>query len=361
MATVNDKELCYNRLKEVKKFDDSKIGVKGLVDSGLTSIPRFFHHPLDTLPSPLHNPDTRPQLSVPIIDLSGPRPTVIDQIRRSSSTLGFFQIINHGISQSTMDAIISAVKSFNEQSTDVKAQYYHRDVSRIASYSTNFDLFQSKAASWRDTLQIRLAPVPTDSGCVPEVCRVEAAEWDQEMVRVAEELIGLLEEGLGLRREILKDMTCLECRFLVGHYYPYCPQPDLTIGTAAHTDPGVLTVLLQNEIGGLQVKYGPGEEEANWVDVEPVPGALVINIGDILQIMSNDEYKSVEHRVLANPFHEPRISVAVLFNPGVSENMYGPLSPEKPPVYQQFTLADFMDRFLTKELDGKTLTNYYRL
>lgn len=70
----------------------------------------------------------------------------------------------------------------------------------------------------------------------------------------------------------------------MGHYYPYCPQLDLTFGITAHTDPGVLTVLVQNEIGGLQFKYGSGEEEANWVDVEPVPGAFVINNGDILQV-----------------------------------------------------------------------------
>ncbi|KAF5947294.1 hypothetical protein HYC85_013251 [Camellia sinensis] len=82
-------------------------------------------------------------------------------------------------------------------------------------------------------------------------------------------------------------------------------------------------------------------------------------------IMSNDEYRSVEHRVLANPHEEPRVSIAVFFNSSNRERLYGPLpelvSPEKPALYQQFTLSDCMQRFFSKELQGKTLTNYYRL
>lgn len=81
--------------------------------------------------------------------------------------------------------------------------------------------------------------------------------------------------------------------------------------------------------------------------------------------MSNDQYISVEHRVLANPSPEPRVSVAVFFNAGDREALYGPFpeltSPENPALYRQFTYSDYMRRFFTKELDGKSLTNYYRV
>ena len=84
----------------------------------------------------------------------------------------------------------------------------------------------------------------------------------------------------------------------------------------------------------------------------------------MFQIISNEEYKSAEHRVLANPFDEPRVSIAVFFNPGNRDDLYGPLpeliSSEKPSLYRQFTFTDFMTRFFGKELDGK-LTNYYKL
>ncbi|KAK2989369.1 hypothetical protein RJ640_005831 [Escallonia rubra] len=268
----------YDRHKDIKQFDDRKIGVKGLVDSGITSIPRFFHHPPETRPAP--TPTSRPDLAIPTIDLSAPRAAVIRQVHHASSTLGFFQIINHDIPQSLLHSLIVSIKSFNEQPAELKSPYYHRDPSRGgAAFSTNFDLYQSKAASWRDTLQMRLAPTPPNWDFVPDVCREAVAEWDTAVVRLGEELMGLLSEGLGLESAKLKDLTCLEGRVFVGHYYPYCPEPDLTVGTTSHTDPGVLTVLVQNEVGGLQVKCGE-----DWVDVDPVPGALVINIGDILQV-----------------------------------------------------------------------------
>jgi len=131
----------------------------------------------------------------------------------------------------------------------------------------------------RDTLQIRVGPQMADEDQIPEICRKEVIEWDREIKRLGELLAGLLCEGLGVEAKRLKEMTCLEGRVLVGHYYPYCPQPDLTVGLAYHTDPGVLTVVQENHIGGLQVKYGGG-----YVDVKPIPGALVINIGDLLQV-----------------------------------------------------------------------------
>lgn len=81
------------------------------------------------------------------------------------------------------------------------------------------------------------------------------------------------------------------------------------MGITPHTDPGIVTVLLQNRIKGLQVKHG-GE----WVEVSPVHGGLIINVGDFLQIVSNGEYKSVQHRMVANSEKEPRISIVMFFN-----------------------------------------------
>jgi len=118
-----------------------------------------------------------------------------------------------------------------------------------------------------------------DSSEIPEVCRKEVMEWDKEVVRVARVLYALLSEGLGLGAERLTEMGLVEGRVMVGHYYPFCPQPDLTVGLNSHADPGALTVLLQDHIGGLQV-----ETEQGWIHVKPQPNALVINIGDFLQV-----------------------------------------------------------------------------
>ncbi|XP_034685757.1 1-aminocyclopropane-1-carboxylate oxidase homolog 4-like [Vitis riparia] len=352
-------DIHYDRAKEVKQFDESKIGVKGLVDSGITTIPRIFIHPTETI-SDLKSSNPSGSHSIPVISLSGDRSSVVDQIRRASAEFGFFQIINHGISTDVLDRAVAAIRAFNEQPTEVKAQYYRRDIGTGVAFSTNFDLYHSKAASWRDTLQVRLGPTPAEFDKMPEVCRREVMEWDREVVRLGEALMGMMCEGLGLDAGRLKELTCLEGRIMASHYYPYCPEPELTMGLTSHTDPGVLTVVLQNQVGGLQVKH-----DGAWLDLNPVPGALVINVGDMLQVMSNDEYKSVEHRVAGNPCREARVSIAVFFNPGDRDSLFGPLpeliSAEKPAVYKSFTFNEFMTRFFTKELDGKSLINFFKL
>jgi len=91
-------------------------------------------------------------------------------------------------------------------------------------------------------------------------------------------LLELFSEALSLSPNYLKDMGCADGLLALCHYYPSCPEPDLTMGITMHSDNDFFTVLLQDHIGGLQVRY-----EDKWIDISPVPGAFVINIGDLLQ------------------------------------------------------------------------------
>ena len=92
-------------------------------------------------------------------------------------------------------------------------------------------------------------------------------------------LFELLSEALGLRKSYLKDIGCAEGLYFVGHYYPPCPEPELTLGNFVHNDLAFLNMLLQDQIGGLQVLY-----QNEWVDVTPLPGAMVVNFGDMMQV-----------------------------------------------------------------------------
>ena len=109
-------------------------------------------------------------------------------------------------------------------------------------------------------------------------CRDILLEYGEYVMKLGIELFELLSEALGLNPNHLKDMDCAEGLLALCHYYPACPEPEFTLGTTKHSDNDFLTVLLQDHIGGLQVLY-----EDKWIDVPPVPGALVVNIGDFLQ------------------------------------------------------------------------------
>nr|AFK38092.1 unknown [Lotus japonicus] len=369
-ATIGDEiegtvKVNSDRLRELQAFDETKAGVKGLIDEGITKIPSLFHHPPDKFVKASNSDKT--EHVIPVIDLANvgkdpsEREEVISKIREACETWGFFQVANHGIHVSVLEEMKEGVRRFYEQDAEVKKELYSRDQKRPVVYNSNYDLYSSPALSWRDTFVCDLAPNPPKPEDLPVACRDILLEYGTNVMRLGIVLFELLSEALGLHPNHLKDMSCTEGLFSLCHYYPACPEPDLTMGTTKHSDGSFLTVLLQDHIGGLQVLY-----QDNWVDIPPVPGALVVNIGDLLQLITNDRLKSVEHRVLANRIG-PRISVAMFFRSGLqsSTKLYGPIkelsSENNPPKYRETTFDDYMAYFDAKGLDGISKLLHFRL
>jgi len=103
------------------------------------------------------------------------------------------------------------------------------------------------------------------------------------MVReIVEALIGKL--GVSLKDSKMEGL--LGMKMVNMNYYPACPNPEVTVGVGRHSDMGAITVLLQDGIGGLYVKVDQQNDadKAEWLEIPPIPGALVINIGDTLQV-----------------------------------------------------------------------------
>jgi 2,4-dihydroxy-1,4-benzoxazin-3-one-glucoside dioxygenase len=164
-----------DRWREVQAFEDSKLGVKGLVDSGVKSIPAMFHHPPESLkdvisPPALPSSDDAP--AIPVVDLSvARREDLVAQVKHAAGTVGFFWVVNHGVPEELMASMLSGVRQFNEGSLEAKQALYSRDPARNVRFASNFDLFESAAADWRDTLYCKIAPDPAPRELVPEPLR----------------------------------------------------------------------------------------------------------------------------------------------------------------------------------------------
>jgi len=282
----------FDRRRELQAFDDTKAGVKGLVDAGVTAIPAIFRHAPESLEATSSPPPTdvvAAGIIIPVIDLAAaPRGEVANQMKRAAETVGFFQVTNHGVPRERMAGVLAGVRRFNEQPAEVKRRFYTRDTARKVRFSSNYDLFQSKAANWRDTLFCELAPDPPRPEELPEAVRYVMLEYGDAATKLALWVLELLSESLGLGSDHLRQMGCAQSLNVASHYYPPCPEPHLTLGTSRHADATFVTVLLQ-DMGGLQVLL----DRRGWVDVPPLPGALIVNIGDFLQASTRSPHHTV--------------------------------------------------------------------
>ncbi|PRQ32500.1 putative deacetoxyvindoline 4-hydroxylase [Rosa chinensis] len=170
---------------------------------------------------------------------------VIDGVRRATESVGLFQVVNHGIPKRVLEEMLQAMRGFHELPKEVKAEYYSTDP--------------------------RGRP-----GLL--VCRDITMEYSKYGHKLGVTLFELLSEGLGLKPDHLIGMDCAKGHLIAGHYYPPCPEPQLTIGGGKHTYVTFLSMLLQDNVNALQLLY-----QNQWTDVLPMSGAIVVNIGDYLQ------------------------------------------------------------------------------
>ncbi|XP_023764743.1 2-oxoglutarate-dependent dioxygenase 19 [Lactuca sativa] len=302
--------LCITYVEHLKMNS-----VKRLTESSdLKSIPSIYAYSTNSNEYPASDP----QDSIPVIDfslLTSPDPTlrcqVIQDLDKACTEWGFFQVINHGVPETLMNMVIKKSSEFFDLTDEEKKDFEEKDVRDPIRYGTSFNTKKEKFFCWRDFLKLIVHP-EFHSPNKPLGFSDVLFEYTKRTREVARGLLSGISTSLGLDHTCIEKALKLESslQICIVNLYPPCPQPDLAIGLPPHSDHGLLTFLIENGIGGLQVKHN-----GQWVDVNnTLPGSFLVNTADHLEIFSNGRYKSVEHRAVVNNAFT-RISVAVANGP----------------------------------------------
>ncbi|CAN8277503.1 unnamed protein product [Cochlearia groenlandica] len=289
--------------------------------------------------------------TIPIVDLSDPNKDVVARaVAKASEEWGIFHVVNHGIPLELICKLKEAGTNFFDLSETDKNVVAKKDGSNdYEGYTKNLKYVEGEV--WTENMFHRIWP----ASCIdftywpknPPTYREVIEEYTKEAKKLSETILGCLSEGLGLQREALKEGLGgenIEYMMRINNYPPN-PESNLTLGIPEHTDIIGIAIIVTNEVLGLQVC-----KDDHWFDVEYIPSAITINIGDQIMRLSNGKYKSVLHRAIVDKVHR-RMSwpVFVDANPDM---VIGPLpeiiSDDKPSKFKAITCKDFKYRRLFK-------------
>ena len=269
----------------------------------------------------------------PIIDITDlERTDALIAIDDACRDWGFFQLVGHGIGEHLIVALRRQMREYFAQSLAAKHEnlrtadnpwgFYDRELTKhTPDWKQIYDYGPPDGGMMR----------PQWPAALPEFQPVIRAFYDA-CDALALRLLGALSTNLGM------PATFLDALFRPAHTSFLRPTPRSHLGVNSHTDSGALTLLLQDEEPGLEVLHGNG-----WRLVEPRQDTLVVNIGDMVQVWSNDVYRAALHRGLANADAE-RFSVPFFFNPSY-DCYYAPLPSMvdglHPPRYRPINWGEF--------------------
>jgi isopenicillin N synthase-like dioxygenase len=296
--------------------------------------------------------------AIPVIDISTARGASDDDaiaavgqaLRAASQEIGFFYIAGHGVPQAKIDAAAAAARAFFDRPLEEKQ--------RVAVNRRHRGFLRQGGAVMRDDVKPDLKESFNWAFDVPENSPLQRPDrpligpniWPENMPELQAALYDYYLEVVACGRDLMRAFALaldlprdffagkFDCPLARGSAIYYPPQPpdlgEAQFGVGPHTDYGCLTLLWQDDSGGLQVQGRAGA----WVLAHPIPGTFVCNVGDLLARWSNDRFVSTPHRVVNTSGHE-RFSLPVFFDPN-PETVIDPadlLAPGADPHYPPVT------------------------
>ena len=304
---------------------------------------------------------------IPIIDAAGlakgPGDTLAGlakAFRRAYSETGFAYLVNHGVGQDLIQKVFTASSRFHALPLDVKNRVALNALHRgFIAIDTSTDVNSKLAAVVRPNQSESFMMMREDGPDAPDVragaylagpnqwpdlpgFRQDVTTYHDALSRLARRLMRVAALAIGADpAEILPAFERPTTWLRLLHYPPHPPaSPDDLFGSAPHTDFGCLTILAQDDVGGLQVRTPGGA----WIDAPFLPGSFVVNVGDMLSRWSNGLLRSTPHRVI-NRSGRQRYSCPFFYDPNVAIDI-APLAscvtPDRPAAFAPVNFGAFL-------------------
>ena len=306
--------------------------------------------------------------NLPIIDMSSLQTGIgikelAGKVNEACKGTSFFLIANHGIPENIIDSAMQASRLFFEQPIEARMKSLKDEFHRgYLPFGTT--QYPGQGPDLKDTFDVGI-DLPLDDPQVKAGLPLHGPnQWpDLENFRTPVETYFTAIHQLGLQLlEVFALSLNIDRQFFTQYYTKptvlmrmmhYLPQSSSlssnSIGATAHTDFGLMTILNQDNLGGLEIQLLDG----SWISAPSIPGTFVVNIGQLMARWTNDVYKATTHRVI-NRSNKERYSIPFFFNP----NHYAKVqcipscqSPERPPKYSDVLAGEHIANLVAKNQD----------
>ncbi|TVU44224.1 hypothetical protein EJB05_03660 [Eragrostis curvula] len=307
--------------------------------------------------------------SVPVVDLGRllHDPELYDEeaakLKSACEEWGFFQVVNHGVRDQVIDDVKENLKEFFQLPLEEK-QAYAQKPGGIEGYGQAFVVSEEQKLDWSDMFFLATQPpeyrdLQLWPSSQPPTFRDSLERYSAEVQRVATDLLSAMARNLGVADAEKKLTRIAASQSMRMNYYPPCPQAhDKVLGLSPHSDAVGLTLLLQvSPVAGLQIR-----RNGEWIPVAPLPGALVANVGDVIEVVTNGKYRSIEHRAVVNATHE-RVSIAAFHTLRFGATFW-PLEEivgGGEARYRTVSFEDYVKLVLSSKLDGKNIIDAMKI
>ncbi|KAM4103007.1 hypothetical protein ACJW30_06G046400 [Castanea mollissima] len=276
------------------------------------------------------------ECELPLINLSQlnleqlGRDKCIKEIAQAARQWGFFQVVNHGVPQEILNNLQYEQKMVFHLPFEKKAEEKFLNLSTNSYRWGNPEATSLKQVPWSETLHISLADISRMDKRNSLRSTIDA--FGTTASTLAQRLAEILAQSLGIESNFFRENCPPKSSYIRMNRYPKCPLASKVFGLVPHSDSNLLTILYQDQVGGLQLM-----KDRRWFKVKPNPKALIINIGDLFQALSNDAFKSIKHRVVS-PQGVERFSAAFFYCPSNDAVIQ---SYTEPAMYRPFTLIEY--------------------